>query len=379
MAVYYAIGQALVSHDELRVRAASGDLPTFFKQARAGASKARIDFLHGTATGGALRGMRAPRSRAPIKPVPIGLGLPLTVQIRHVYTGDQAHGFWGDKDMLVASAMKSIATYDGAPRAVNFLVQKAKQNRNFRAVDATDKGTPLICYSPSLAQSSSVVTVEVVFDSFPTEAFAAVAQAFSAAAGLPVFAPAGGYLAAAGIVTKLAGNIGKTLSNGTPALKRTEEITFVTPGSNTAEAGFCLLIADSVRTSVLNDYTLSDVGALVRKDDSKTLYDGGETYVVISLDGRENDDFKSFAPTAASAALLDRFYNIGDGASQPLGQLQAALTLYNDMTYRDKALNAAAKLAKVADRTSRAYLDLKAQYDGYVGNITHEVLKPTGA
>jgi hypothetical protein len=80
------------------------------------------------------------------------LGKPLTVQLRHIYTGNKAEGFWGTKDMLVASAMKSISTYDAAPRAINFLVPKTKNNRNFRAVDATDKGTPIICYSPSLPQ-----------------------------------------------------------------------------------------------------------------------------------------------------------------------------------------------------------------------------------
>jgi hypothetical protein len=307
---------------------------------------------------------------------PIGLGRPLTVQIRHVYSGDQSHGFWGDKDMLVASAMKSIAAYDGAPRAVNFLVEKAEQNRNFRTVDATEKGTPLVCYSAALAQTSSVLTVEVMFDSFPDEMFAAVGQAFSAAAGLPVFAPASGYLSAAGLVTKLIGSLGKALTNGTPALKRTEEITFVTPGSIAAEAGFRLLIGDNAPSTLLDHYTLNAAGALVKKSDGKTLYSGPETYAVISLDGRENDEYNGFTPAAASAALLDKFYNINDGSSRPIGLLQQALALYNDVVFRDKATAAAKKLGKIADKESKAYQDLKTQLEAYIANISTEALKP---
>lgn len=375
MAIFYAIGDALVSNDELRWKAARGDLTNFFQRTAKGA-EARLEFAHGVATRDNLVRMQSLAIGPPIAAHEIGIGLPLTVQIRHVYTGNQPRGFWGDKDMLVASAMKSIATYDGSPRAVNFLAKKAKENRNFRAVPATDSGTPLICYTPSLAQSSSVVTVEVMFDRFPDETFAAISQAFSNAAGIPVFAPASACLTVAGVVTKLLGNVGKSLSNGSPALKCTEEITFVTPGSQTAQAGFCLLMSDAVRESVLHEYKVDAQGALVLSDDGRTLYDGPECYVVISLDGRTNDDFKDFAPTAASAAMLDRFYSLSDGASQPLGQLQEALKLYNDMTFRGKAANLAARLLKFADKTSPGYEELKAQYDAYVGNIGNDALKP---
>jgi hypothetical protein len=353
------------------VRASTGQLERF-RTAR----DASLDLRHGTVRGRSRGRLRTAAAADPIGTEPIGLGRPLTVQVRHVYSGDQAHGFWGDNDMLVASAMKSVAAYDGAPRAVNFLVRKAKQNRNFRAVDATDKGTPLVCYSAALAQSSSVLTVEVMFDGFPDEMFAAVGQAFSAAAGLPVFAPASGYLAAAGIVTKLLGNLGKALTNGTPALKRTEEITFVTPGSIAAEAGFRLLLSDNAPSTLLDHYALSAEGALVKKRDGKTLYDGPETYAVISLDGRENDDYKGFTPAAASAALLDKFYNINEGSSRPIALLQQALSLYSDMVFRDKATAAATKLGKLTDKDSKQYRDLQAQVEAYIANISAEVLKP---
>lgn len=371
MAIYSTIDDVLVSQDELNRRASAGQLRRLQTH-----RDATVELRHGVARNRAGGARRRATAASPIIPVPIGLGRPLTVQIRHVYTGDQAHGFWGDKDLLVTSAMKSVAAYDGAPRAVNFLVHKAKQNRNFRAVDATEKGTPLVCYTPALAHSSSVLTVEVVFDGFPDEMFAAVGQAFSAAAGLPVFAPASGYLAAAGIVTKLLGGVGKALINGTPALKRTEEVTFVTPGSMAAEAGFRLLLADDAPATLLDHYTLSAEGALVKKSDGRTLYDGPETYAVISLDGRENDDFKGFTPAAASAALLDKFYNINDGSSRPIALLQQALSLYNDMVFRDKATAASRKLSRIADKQSQEYKDLQALVEAYIANISAAELKP---
>jgi hypothetical protein len=376
MAIYYAYGDALVSTDEIRSKVAEGKLQLFQKDLLSQSKDAKLEFWSGTATAeNVLRSFAPDPTKPPIGFEPVGIGKPLSVQIRHIYTGNKAHGFWGDKDMLVASAMKSISTYDAAPRAVNFLVAKTSNNKNFRTVDATDKGTPLICYSPALAQSSSVVTVEVIFSGFPKETFEAVGQAFSSAASVPVFAPASGYLVAAGIVTKLLGNIGKSLSDGTPALKRTEEITFVTPGSDTAVAHFALLISDEAPPSVLNQYKVNSKGALALVNDENHLYDGQYPYAVISLDGHQNDDFKAFAPAAASAAQLDKFYNIHDGSSQPLGTLVDALKLYNDMKFREKASNAAERLTGM-DKNSEEYKKLLAQYNAYSNNIGTKELKP---
>jgi hypothetical protein len=214
-----------------------------------------------------------------------------------------------------------------------------------------------------------------MFSSFPKETFDAVSQAFNSASGVPVFAPASGYLVAAGIVTKLLGNVGKSLSDGTPALKRSEEIAFGTPGSDEAVAHFALLIADNIEHSILRDYKVNEKGALVRVDDEDKLYDGEYPYTVISLDGRENDEFKNFTPAAASAAQLDKFYNINDGTSQPLGTLVDSLKLYNDMKFREKALNLADKL-KTLDKASKEYPSLLNQFNAYANNIGTKELKP---
>jgi hypothetical protein len=375
MGSFYAFGNALVSRDELLTRAAEGNLHRFNSELQEGTRGAKFLFSSGIATTeNVARSYEAPNG-AVISFEPIGIGKPLTVQIRHLYTGNKARGFWGNKDMLVTSAIKSISTYDAAPRAINFLVEKSENNRNFRSVAATDKGTPIVCYSSALAQMSSVVTLEVMFSGFPRETFDAVSQAFSASSSIPVFAPASGYLVAAGIVTKLLGNIGKSLTDGTPALKRTEEITFVTPGSNLGMAGFVLLISDSVESKILQDYKINKNGALARVDNENELYDGELPYAVILLDGRENSDLKEFSPTAATAAQLDQFYNISDGGSQPLNSLVDALKLYNDMRFRDKALNASENLKKL-DKSSVDYQKLLMQFNAYIANIGTKELQP---
>lgn len=76
---------------------------------------------------------------------------------------------------------------------------------------------------------------------------------------------------------------------------------------------------------MLRDHEVNAKGALVRVDNEDKLYDGEHPYVVISLDGLENDDYKNFTPTAATAAQLDKFYNLNDGASQPPRVLADAL------------------------------------------------------
>jgi hypothetical protein len=373
MAIYYALGSALVGNDELEKKARLGLINKFFA-----GEIAQVDFSTGQLSKKTVLRSYKLNAKSPyIGFRPIGIGCPLNVQIRHIYTGNKAHGFWGNKDMLVVSAMKSVAAYEGAPRAINFMVKKTRNNRNFRAIAATDKGTPLICYSEALAQSSSVITIEVMFDNFPTQAFQAISHAFDLAAGIPVFTPASGYLAVAGLVTKLLGNVGKALSKGTPVLKQTEEITFVTPGSITAQAGFCLLIADDIRQQVLAEYKINNEGKLVRIDNENVIYSGPEPYVVISLDGRAVDDFKGFTPAAATAAILDKFYNISDGGSKPLDYLVEGLELYNDMKFREKANAAAKKLDGIKDKESEEYKNLQAEHSAYLANIRNEILKPS--
>ena len=127
---------------------------------------------------------------------------------------------------------------------------------------------------------------------------------------------------------------------------------------------------------ILANYKVTPKGMLARMDDENKLYDGEYPYVIISLDGREVDEYKMFSPTAATAAQLDKFYNINDGSSQPLGTIVDALKLYNDMKFREKASNVAEKLKGMV-KGSGEYNNMLVQFQAYVSNIGTKELKPS--
>src|SRR5262245_35147549 len=96
MAVYYSFGNDLVGQEELRTKAALGNLTPFMESLVRRDPGASLQFTTGKATAesvleGPIIGFKE-----------IGIGKPLTIQIRHVYTGNRSSGFWGNKDMLVA-------------------------------------------------------------------------------------------------------------------------------------------------------------------------------------------------------------------------------------------------------------------------------------
>ncbi len=84
MALFYALGDALVSNDELRAMAACGKLQQFQQQIFNGSKTARLDFKFGTATAKNLAAPKTPSTGGIIQPRTIGIGKPLTVQLRHV-------------------------------------------------------------------------------------------------------------------------------------------------------------------------------------------------------------------------------------------------------------------------------------------------------
>jgi len=377
MGIWYAVGNALVSRDEMVEKVALGDMERFRTALASKPAEAKLDFTFGRASAENFLTAFSDDEGKLIGFEEIGPGKPLTVAIRHVYVGDEPRdGIIFDKnDVLVTSAMKSIAAYKGQPRAVNFVRRNMAKGDSIRTVHATEEGTPLICYTPALTVKSSVVTVEVAFDEFDEELFETLQSAFSEAAGIPLFAPASGYLIGAGIVSRLIGRMGNAIFDSEAEFKQTEEITFVFPGSARAVARFALLLRDDAPQLILKDYEVGPEGKLVRIDDPKKAYDGPEPYVVLVIDGRQSDEYKDFTPTAASAALLQRFYNVREGSAKPMGALLDAVKLASDMSFRCKAERLAERM-KEADPGSDQYKALAAEREACIKNIVMEDLKP---
>jgi len=276
--------------------------------------------------------------------------------------------------MLVISAMKGITSYDGAPRAVNFLRNDALQHTSYREIAATDVGTPLVFYTKALTSVSTVISLEMIFQSFPSELFQSMTKLFNAASSIPLFAPASEYLVAASTVSKVVGDLGKALIDGTPAFKQTEPISFITPGTNLPTARFVLLTNDTADRSMYQNYKINDAGALVAISDG-TPYNGDEPYIIIFLDGREVSDYEKFQPTAASAAILERFYNIGSNVVQPADSLIEAMQLLSDMKYRKDA-DALAQQIGAMPSGSPDLPNQQARLKALIANISNGLLKP---
>jgi hypothetical protein len=344
MALYRAYGNQLVDNNTTMEMVASGRMRGF-----------EAEFAPEPARG--LEGVLTPFKE-------IGIGKPLTIEIRHIYDG-----------MLVTSAIRSLATFNAAPRAVNFLKDKVQKHTNMETPHATEEGTPLVFYSPALAEKNTILTIEFIFDEFPRKAVESIAKAFSTAAAIPLFAAQSTYLVAAGMLTNLVGVLGERLLDGRPPFTVTEPLHFLRGGDEVPQQGFHLMAKDDFDLEVEGCQFDDEKGELVYKSNGKA-YDGRHPYVVFSLDGAENEDYEKFTATAASATLLESFYHIGEGQSQPLDDLMSAVTLFNDWRFRQKADGLESKLA-AAEVGTEEYERLKAQYDAYVANILNTALKPS--
>jgi len=271
-----------------------------------------------------------------------GLGLPLSVMVREVYTGKypKGSGFFGGakkEDMILTSAIKSIATLEAKPRALNYLKKKVSTKSRMERPGASEQGTPHIFYSPALLERSLTLDITVAFDSFDQEIFEQIGSTFTSAAGIPLFVTQSFYLIAAGAITKLIGKIGEAIFDSTPEFQASDALDIFLPGSPPLPAGFVLITGaniDSIDPTFRAKYKVSTSGSVVEVADEKKVYNGDLPYVVISVDGTQDDELKSFTPTAVSAAVMSRFFNIKEGKSAPFELVIEALKLYNDISFR---------------------------------------------
>jgi hypothetical protein len=374
MALYYAVGDALVTHEELTAKAA--ELSDFAESIdQGGAAPAEVAFSTGALSEHNRVTMLTDEEGNTTPFTPVEMGKPLAVELRHVYTGRYPRKtvFDGTKDLLVTSAMKGISVYNAAPRAVNVMRQNVGKHA-YVVPRAVDNGTALMFYTPALTAPSSTLTVEMVFDEFPQPAVDAIGGAIGSMAAIPVFAPAAAYLLAAGSLVKLGGKAAESMFDGRAVFSANQELGFRRPGVAPPVADFRLLTDEKLDPRTLKDYKVGPTGRLVHVE-TGAEYTGDEPYVVISLDGAEVKEYESFIPTAASADLLDRFFGIREGKEQPVDMLVDALKLYNDFQFRNKADALKKRLDGLKEGTDE-HKKAKAEYDALVKNILSDLLKP---
>jgi hypothetical protein len=377
--LYFAQGSGILTPDEFFEAIRFDNLPSFYDDLLKGLKPKAITFSTGElSTDNVIKGFLAATGTPPVSFKPIGPGLPLTVQIRHIYTGKYPTGniFGSKKDMLVTSAIKSITSFDAKPLAMNFLLDNISAQSRIERPPASKQGSPFIFYSPALLEKSLTLDLSIVFDNFPEAAFDQVGKLFSEAAGIPIFVTYSVYLIAAGILIKLVGAAGEKLFDGKPTFTSSDALDIYWPGSPPIPAGFMLITSndvDKIDPSFRTKYHVTESCKLV--DDANNEYNGDIPYIIISLDGTPQDELASFTPTAASAALLSRFYGIKDGQEQPVDLLIEALKVYNDVHFRQQVDRLDSQIAALPAGDPRKN-DLQQKRDAVANNILEDLLKP---
>jgi hypothetical protein len=303
---------------------------------------------------------------------PIGPNLPLTVLIRHVYTGKypDRNRFRHRGDMAIVSGVKNFAAFDATARAVNFLAAEVGPHSHFNGPSAFDRGTPVVLYSPAVTDSAITITFEMATaNDFVKGLLDKFSSALQSAAGIPVFLPYAGYLLGASSIIKLGDGVADALYESQTAFLRTEIINFSLPGAPPATADWRIVCNPAFSAA---NYSYVDGTGLI--DRNGEPYNGDEPYLVMSLDGAKNDALKGFSPHVAAAAVLQTFFNVRDGSQAGIETVVGALSVFSDLQYRKQADTLKEELAATPDGPAKE--SLQKQYDAAVANIVEQALKP---
>ncbi len=361
--LYYAQGSTILTENEIS-EARTGRSPD---QINVSTGKLAVDNILQTDTSGD-QGNAVPFQ-------PIGPGLPLTVMIREVYTGNNPSffGYGSKKPLLVTSAIKSITTFDAKPLALNFLVDAVEPKTHLNRPPASKQGTPFVFYSPALIEKSLTLDLSLVFNDFDQEIFNLVGGAFLSAAGIPIFLPHSGYLITAGAIAKIAGILAEALFDNMPTFFASEALDIYWPGASPVPPGFRLITdgnVDSIDEHFRKNYSVNNKGQVVNANGE--AYNGDIPYIVISLDGTLQDELSAFTPTAASAAILSKFLGIKDG-QQLSSSLLDAVKLYNDFTFRQEVDRLDADMAKLGEGEEKK--QKRSKREALSKNILSDLLK----
>jgi hypothetical protein len=375
--LYYAQGTAFITEDELFEKKTISRVSDFYTELNAGQKPTAISFSTGKLDreNAILAWNEAPGAQlVPFKP--IGLGLPLNIMIREVYTGKYPSGLFKGikKDLLVTSAIKSITTFDAKPRALNILKDKVSANFHIQGGPACQEGTPFIFYSPALIEKALTLDLTLILDQFNQELFSTIGNVLQSAAGIPIFLSKSVYLLAGGALAKLVGAGGEALFDGKPFFDSSEMINIDIPGTPALPPGFALITDGNVDKNdpeFRRTYQIDSYGRVV--DGTGNTYNGDIPYIVISIDGTLWEELAAFTPTAACAALLSRFFGIKENQQQPLDTLLDAVKLYNDFTYRQEVDRLDKQIEGLPEGEEK--VNLKKKREALSKNILNDLLK----
>ncbi|MEM1185184.1 MAG: hypothetical protein AAGI53_09305 [Planctomycetota bacterium] len=318
-------------------------------------------------------------TRATVDPTafkPIGIGLPLTISMRHFYTGREPRTDWlgwGDKDMLLTSASKATTEFEPAARAINLIRNNVPRRSPVSTISATEAGTPIIYHSPAMVEQSVVVSFEAFFDNFPKDLVKSLSSLVQAAAGIPLFAGANAVLSAAGIALDLAAELGEAIFDGDALFAPSaEEINFLKPGVPPTQAGYLLLVSDRDEAEFTHECTLDLSGRAVLRGTDQP-YTGDVPYVTLAVDGHVRPDLKEFQATRAAGDRVNRFLGNKEDSKSVGDTIIDGLKLANDLAFRRRADSLDPQILNASGDEKARLEKLKA---ALLKNISNDLLKP---
>lgn len=306
---------------------------------------------------------------------PVEFGKPLTIDIRGAYTGRVgSQGLLsGTGDIAVVSGVKAWSAVKASARALNFIKPKTGRHTLIASPGALNDGTRVVAYQKAVATSQLTVTFEIRSASHDGEVIGKLGEAFTAAAGIPLFLPYAGVLLAAGKVLPLAGNLVSALSGGPPHWSQSEDLSIDLPGYEPVSAGLRVVAAAA---SGLDQMRYVDKVGLV--DATGNPYRGDEPYVVIAVYGGARPELDGFTAAALTADLAARFYPAKDGFGAAIDDVIGLARVASDWTFRKQADALRKKIAGLpADSEEKTVLD--KQLAAVEANIDDPIFRGSGA
>jgi hypothetical protein len=303
---------------------------------------------------------------------PVSFGSPLTIDIRHVWSGGVGtkNGFLGGGsagDIAVVSGVKDWSAFKASARALNWVAPRTGKQAIVRLPGALQDGTRIIAYQKAIASKQLTITVELAAAPRENDIFDRLGSAFSAAAGVPLMLPYAGALLAAGQIVPAVGKLLGAITRGESSWSQSEDLNFGVAGTADADAGFRVIAAASANFAGLR--FKAGTGLV---DANGQAFAGTDPYVVIAVDGTPASDLEAFTPTVVSAELMRRFHQSESGAGGIIDDLLDLTTIISDVKFREEAMKVREQMA--ANPGDKA--KLQPRFDALVKNIVKAELKP---
>jgi hypothetical protein len=305
---------------------------------------------------------------------PVRFGDPLTVDIRHVYSGnvgtkggflsfDESKG-----DIAVCSGVKEWSAFKASARALNWVAPNTYKNEAVRQPAALQDGTSLIAYQKAVATKRVIVSVEIASAPYENHLLEKLGSAFTTAAGIPLLMPYAGYLLAAGHIVPAVGKLLETVSGGHSDWVQSEELNFGLAGTASSDAGFRVIARG---TAGFDNHRFKAGTGLVGPDGR--VYTGDDPYVVVALDGAAAPELENFTASVAGAELMRRFQMGQSGQSGLIDGILDLTTIISDVKFRGEAI---ALSKKMRDMSPADQAKAQPQLDALIKNIVKSELRP---